>query len=102
MDTLFDVTDRLALVTGSSRGIGYALAYGLLLRGATVVSNGCDQEALVRAADTLQEATGRRPHLAEFDVTDEVSVDAHIELIESELGPIEIAVNNAVLFAVRR
>ena len=95
MSDLFDVTDRLALVTGSSRGIGLALARGLLAAGAEVVINGRDQDTLARAADELEQATGRRPRQAVFDVTDADSVQASIDRLEGEVGPIEIVVNNA-------
>lgn len=95
MNDLFDITDRLALVTGSSKGIGQALAKGLLAAGADVVINGRHRENLERAAGELEEATGRRPHSAAFDVTDPDSVERNVARLEDELGPIEILVNNA-------
>ena len=95
MNELFDVTGRLALVTGSSKGIGHALAEGLLASGADVVINGRRPEALDRASDELEVATGRRPHVANFDVTDPDSVEENVARIEAEVGPIAIVVNNA-------
>ena len=55
---LFDLTGRTALVTGSSRGIGHALALGLLEAGARVVVHGRDGEAAEAAASRLRQATG--------------------------------------------
>lgn len=95
MNDIFDVTGRLALVTGSSRGIGHALAEGLLGAGAEVVINGRHRETVEHAADELQKSTGSRPHVAVFDVTDPAAVDAHVARIESGVGPLEIVVNNA-------
>jgi gluconate 5-dehydrogenase len=92
---LFDVTDRVALVTGSSRGIGYALARGLLHAGANVVINGRDEAALTRARTQLAEQTGRAPHIQSFDVTSADAVAAGISRIEDAVGPLEILVNNA-------
>lgn len=92
---LFDIAGRVALVTGSSKGIGRALAQGLLEAGATVVLNGRDQAALARARRELAEATGGRPYAQAFDVTDPAAVKAGIASIEENVGPIEILVNNA-------
>lgn len=91
---LFDLTGRTALITGASKGIGYALATALGAAGARVVLNARGAEALERARDTLQ-ALGIECHIAPFDVTDSAAVDAGIARIEAEVGPIEILVNNA-------
>ncbi|MEU8488352.1 SDR family oxidoreductase [Streptomyces sp. NPDC048641] len=93
---LFDISGRTALVTGSSRGIGFALARGLLEAGATVVINGRDEAALKAAASELSEQTGHGPvHTAAFDVTDGASVAAGVAGIEERVGPLDILVNNA-------
>ncbi len=92
---LFDVTERVALITGSSRGIGYALARGLLRAGANVVINGRDEAALARARTQLAEQTGRTPHVESFDVTSADAVAAGMSRIEDAVGPLEILVNNA-------
>jgi len=92
---LFDITGRLALVTGSSKGIGRALAQGLLEAGATVVLNGRDEAALARARIELTEITGNEPHVRAFDVTDPGAVAAGVAAVEERIGPIEILVNNA-------
>jgi len=91
---LFDLTGRTALITGASKGIGYALATALGAAGARVVLNARGAEALERARDTLQ-ALGIECHIAPFDVTDSAAVDAGVARIEAEVGPIEILVNNA-------
>ncbi|MFF2508515.1 SDR family oxidoreductase [Streptomyces sp. NPDC058067] len=90
---LFDISGRRALVTGSSRGIGFALARGLLEAGVTVVLNGRDEAALEAAASELG---GLGPvHTAAFDVTDGPSVAAGIAGVEERVGPLDILVNNA-------
>lgn len=91
---LFDLTDRIALITGSSQGIGYTLAKGLAAAGATVVLNARNQEKLEAAAERLR-AEGATVHTASFDVTDQKAVAAGIEDIETSVGPIGILVNNA-------
>lgn len=92
---LFDVTGRVALVTGSSRGIGKALAGGLLAAGATVVLNGRSIGALEEARDVLASDVGRTPLLQSFDVTEPTAVESGVAAIEAEAGPIDILVNNA-------
>ncbi len=91
---LFDLSGRRALITGSTQGIGLALAYGLARSGATVVLNGRD-EARARAAAEEMIADGYKAEYAAFDVTSQTSVQEGIERIEKECGPIEILINNA-------
>lgn len=91
---LFDIAGRTALVTGSSRGIGLALARGLLEAGCTVVLNGRDEKRLDEAAEQLADAGGT-VRTAVFDVTDGASVAAGIAGIEDRVGPLDIVVNNA-------
>jgi len=90
----FSLAGRRALVTGSSRGIGFALAGALAGAGADVVLNGRDAEALGQAAESLA-AGGVRVRALAFDVTSEESVAEAIGYCESEVGPIDILVNNA-------
>jgi gluconate 5-dehydrogenase len=90
----FRLDGRLALVTGSSAGIGLALARGLGQAGASVVLNGRDAKRLAEAEKQLR-AEGLTVHALGFDVTDSALVNAAIETIERDIGPIEILVNNA-------
>ena len=90
----FDLTGRRALVTGSSQGIGLALAQALLGAGAAVVLNGRDAAKLARAAQALRDGGGM-VEVAAFDVTNAAAVGAGVGRIEAELGPIDILVNNA-------
>ncbi len=92
--SLFDLTGKTALITGSSQGIGYALAQGLLGAGATVVLNGRDTEKLENAAATLA-AESARVHQLAFDVTDHQSCAKAVNEFEKTNGPIDILVNNA-------
>lgn len=91
---LFDLAGRRALVTGSSQGIGYALAEGLAAAGARVVVNGRDAGKVAAAAKTLRAGGAEVAELA-FDVTDHAAVRAAVDGFESETGAIDILVNNA-------
>lgn len=95
MSTLFDISGRRALVTGSSRGIGRALAQGLAGAGAVVILNGRDEAALDTAAREIRESTDATVHVAAFDVTDPAAVESGIATIEDTVGAIDICVNNA-------
>jgi len=91
---LFGLSDAVALVTGSSAGIGLALARGLGGAGARVVVNGRTEKTVDAAAEALR-SEGVEVHAAPFDVTKRAEVSEAIARIESEFGPIEILVNNA-------
>jgi gluconate 5-dehydrogenase len=92
--TLFDLTAKRALITGSSQGIGLALARGLGAAGAEVVLNGRDTAKLETAADLLR-AEGLVVRCLGFDATDHEAVRAAVDGLEAEVGPIDILVNNA-------
>lgn len=92
--SLFSLAGKIALVTGSGQGIGLALAEGLSDAGAHVVLNGRDKAKLERAQQALS-ATGRKASIAPFDVTDHAAVEASVAMIEAEIGPIDILINNA-------
>lgn len=92
---LFDLSGRIALVTGSSKGIGYAIAQALASAGATVVLNGRNEAALRRARQVLAEAYPGAVHIAAFDATDPDAVTAGIAAVETDIGPVEILFNNA-------
>jgi gluconate 5-dehydrogenase len=91
---LFKLTGRRALITGSSGGIGLALAEGLAKAGASVVLNGRDAGRVAAAAGPLK-AQGFNVAEMAFDVTDSKAVEAAVARIEAEIGPIDILVNNA-------
>ena len=87
---IFDLTGRRALVTGSSQGIGHALAQGLAEAGARVILNGRDPGKLAEAATQIPGA-----EVLSFDVGDHAAAKAAIDGFEEIKGPIDILVNNA-------
>lgn len=91
---LFDLSGRVALVTGSSRGIGLAIARGLAQAGATVVLNGRNRE-LLDAAHAELSAEGLNIKAQAFDASRREQVDEAVDAIEADHGPIGILVNNA-------
>lgn len=91
---LFDLKGRRALVTGSSMGIGYALARGLAQAGASVVLNARDGARLEGAAEQLR-GQGIEVETLVFDVTDADAVRKAVDGFETEIGQIDILVNNA-------
>jgi len=86
MSDLFDLTGRTALVTGSTRGLGLALAQALAGAGARVAINGRTREACESAAAAIDGAVA-----APFDLTDEAAISAGV----AALGEIDVLVNNA-------
>ncbi len=91
---LFSLEGRTALVTGSSRGLGRAMADGLAAAGAAVVLNGSDRGRLSSAATEMRGA-GHTVYEAPFDVTNEAAVLAAFEQLDAEGIEIDILVNNA-------
>lgn len=91
---LFNLTGKTALITGSSQGIGFALARGLANAGATIVLNGRDTSKLESAAKVLYDA-GASAQISAFDVTDHGEVKKAIGELESGGTVIDILVNNA-------
>jgi gluconate 5-dehydrogenase len=96
LDSLFQfsLVGRRALVTGSSRGIGFAIAAAFAGAGADIILNARDAVALGEASEKLA-ASGARVHTLAFDVTSEDSVTEAIAFAERDIGPIDILVNNA-------
>lgn len=92
--TLFDLTGRTALITGSSLGIGRALASGLAQAGARIVMNARNAERLEEAAESLR-GEGATVDTLAFDVTDADAVRAAVDGYEAEHGAIDILINNA-------
>ncbi len=91
---LFDLSGRIALVTGSSRGLGLVMARGLARAGARIIVNGRRPDTIEQAAEALR-AEGHEATAECFDVIDEQAVGAGVEGIERDVGPIEILVNCA-------
>ena len=91
---LFDLTGKVALVTGASYGIGYAIAKGLASAGATIVFNDINQE-LVDKGLAAYKADGINARGYVCDVTDEEAVQALVKTVKEEVGIIDILVNNA-------
>lgn len=92
--SLFDLTGRMALITGSTRGIGFALAQGLAEAGAAVIVNSRQQDAVTQAVSKLQ-ALGLNARGAVFDVADTAGVDAAFEGFDRDGLAIDILINNA-------
>lgn len=90
----FDLDGRIAMITGSSRGLGLTMAQGLAEAGARVVLNGRDGNCLDRAVCELRDK-GLSAEGYAFDVTSPADVESAVAGIESSVGPIDILVNNA-------
>jgi gluconate 5-dehydrogenase len=91
---MFNLTGKRALITGSSQGIGFALARGLAGAGAEIVLNGRDPSKLDAAAYILKDGHAI-VHQLVFDVTDHEVVRAQVDGFEAKVGPIDILINNA-------
>lgn len=90
----FDLTGKVALVTGASYGIGFAIAKAFAKAGATIVFNDIKQELVDKGIEAYA-AENITAHGYVCDVTDEAAVNAMVESIEKEIGIIDILVNNA-------
>ncbi|MSP87819.1 MAG: glucose 1-dehydrogenase [Alphaproteobacteria bacterium] len=91
---LFDLTGKTALITGSSRGLGLAIAEGLAGAGARIAINGRDGAAVEKTAEALA-GRGIKALTAVFDVVDDAAARNAVTKLESEVGAIDILVNNA-------
>ena len=90
---LFSLKGRRALVTGSSQGLGLAIARGLAQAGAEVILNGRDPKKLEASAEKLR-AEGLLAQCQAFDITEETAITRGVEAIRAQ-GPVHILVNNA-------
>ncbi len=94
MTNLFDLTGKVALVTGGTQGIGLAIGLALAKAGAVVCVNGRNQEKLKKCSEAFR-TEGLDVYTLKFDITDEKDVDRGISDIEKNIGPVNILVNNA-------
>jgi len=92
---LFDLTGKVALVTGATHGLGLAMAEGLASAGATLVINGHSSQERVDAAVAAMRDKGYQAHGYLFDVTNEDAAETAVATIEAEVGAIDVLVNNA-------
>ncbi|QXP57546.1 gluconate 5-dehydrogenase [Cellulophaga sp. HaHa_2_95] len=93
--SLFDLKGKIALVTGSTHGLGMAMAMGLGKAGATIIVNGNSSQDKIATALAAYKAEGINAFGYKFNVTDEDQVKAAVKSIETEVGTIDILVNNA-------
>ena len=94
MSDLFSLAGQVALVTGSSRGLGFAMAEALAAHGALVVLNGRERASLEERADMLRQR-GQRAEVAAFDVTDGAVIAATLADIKQRHGRLDVLINNA-------
>ncbi len=94
MSELFSLEGRVALVTGASRGLGWAIAETFAAHGAEVVLSSRDQAALDERAETLK-GRGHKARAMAFDVTDRAAVTEAVRSVAAEHGRLDILVNNA-------
>ncbi|HSB82328.1 MAG TPA: SDR family oxidoreductase [Candidatus Methylomirabilis sp.] len=91
---LFDLTGRVALITGSYQGLGLGIARGLGQSGATLILNGRNEEKLNKAVSMLSDE-GLKVFGSRFDISNTAQVKQKIDALERDVGPIHILVNNA-------
>ena len=90
-----ELRNKIALVTGASRGIGAAIARDLAAAGATVALNFCERADQAEAVRRDIEANGGRALAVRADVSRSVEIEAMFAQVEAELGPVDVLVNNA-------
>lgn len=94
MNNLFDIKDKIALITGSGRGIGLTLARGLGQAGCRVVLSDIDENQLMKSVKTLNDE-GISAFGSVFDVRDEEGIQKAVGKINQDVGSIDILINNA-------
>jgi gluconate 5-dehydrogenase len=92
--SLFDLTGKMALITGSGQGLGFVIARGLGKAGATIVLNDIDKDKLDKAVEILRNE-GIETHGSLFNVTKKDEIEKEVRFIEEKIGPIDILFNNA-------
>jgi len=95
MNKLFNLTGKVALITGATHGLGMAMARGLGEAGATLIINGNSSQEKLDMAAAQYKSWGLSVHSYKFNVTDEQQVIDAISKIEKEVGNIDVLVNNA-------
>jgi NAD(P)-dependent dehydrogenase (short-subunit alcohol dehydrogenase family) len=93
-DSLFDLSGRVALVTGTSRGLGQCFARALARAGADIAMTSRTKDSLAAFSEEVQ-ALGRRTFSAELDVRDHASIQKAVAEVEEHFGKIDVLVNNA-------
>lgn len=93
-EKLFDIKGKIALVTGSTGGLGSIFAEGLAENGCIVILNSRNQEKVDEQAKQFNKL-GYQAHGYAFDITDGAQVNRAVQQIHDEIGPIDILVNNA-------
>ncbi len=91
---LFDVKNKIVLITGSSRGIGYSLARGFAEAGSVVIINGTTDKSVREAVNKLK-SDGLKIYGIPFDVTIQTEVERSIDDVEKNIGPVDVLINNA-------
>ena len=91
----FDLTGKVAIVTGSSRGLGVELATSLAEYGANLALMAGNEEKLKKTAASIIERTGVKVMTVKVDISNEVSVQNAVKAVMDEYGKIDILVNNA-------
>lgn len=90
------MNDKIALVTGSSSGIGLATSKELAMQGIQVMLNGLDDETIgIPLATSIEQAYGTKARYCQADLSDVAQIEMLFECIKTELGRIDILVNNA-------
>lgn len=92
---LFDLKDKIALITGATHGLGMAMAEGLGKAGATLIINGNSSQEKINSAVLKYKSLGFTAYGCKFDVSNEDAVTTAVKHIEDTYGPIDILVNNA-------
>lgn len=95
----FDLTGRVAIVTGGNGGIGRAVALGFAQAGAAVAIFGRNEEKNAATLAALK-ATGRPAISVKVDLTDRAALEPAVHRVEAELGPVDILVNNAGIVSI--
>ncbi len=99
LEDLWSLAGRCAIVTGAAQGFGAAISRRLAEAGAAVTVADINEAAAQSTADRLADSTGRACHGHRVDVSEEASVAALFDAVESRVGPVDVLVNNAGVFS---